>query len=78
MQKPVDVTSLVEEYRILLEDTRCVPSESQERILSCEGDWSRQAASDLLRLARKYGSFMLRNALAISVALEIEDGELGY
>jgi hypothetical protein len=78
MQKPGDVTSLVEEYRILLVDTQCVPSESQERILSCEADWSPQAASDLLRLARKYGSFMLRNALAISVALEIKDGELGY
>ena len=78
MQKPGDVTSLVEEYRVLLGDTRCVPLESQERILNCEGDWSAQAASDLLRLARKYGSFMLRNALAISVALEIEDGELGY
>jgi len=78
MQKPEDVTSLVEEYRILLGNTQCVPSGSQERILSCEGDWSAEAASDLLRLAHKYGSFMLRNALAISVALEIEDGELGY
>jgi hypothetical protein len=29
-------------------------------------------------LARDYGSFMLRNALAISLALDIEDGELGF
>ena len=78
MQRPGDVTSLVEEYRVLLGCTQCVASESEDRILSCEGDWSEEAASDLLRLARKYGSFMLRNALAISVALEIEDGELGY
>ena len=78
MQKPGDVTSLVEEYRVLLGGTQCVASESEDSILTCEGDWSAEAASELLQLARKYGSFMLRNALAISLALEIEDGVLGY
>jgi hypothetical protein len=29
-------------------------------------------------LCDDYGSFMLRNALAISLALDIEDGELGF
>ena len=36
------------------------------------------ALSHLLGLASAYGSFMLRNALAISLALGIEDGELGF
>jgi len=31
-----------------------------------------------MQLAENYGSFMLRNALAISLALEIEDGEFGF
>jgi len=29
-------------------------------------------------LARDYGTFMLRNALALAAALEIEDGALGH
>ena len=43
-----------------------------------EAEWTPEAAADLLRPARDYGSFMLRNALAISLALDIEDGELGF
>lgn len=42
------------------------------------GEWTTEAAEDLIRIAREYGSFMLRNALALSIALEIEDGELGF
>ena len=33
-----------------------------------------KAAEELVRLAQQYGSFMLRNALALAVALHIEDG----
>lgn len=40
-------------------------------------EWTDAAASDLIQLARHYGVFMLRNALALAVALEIADGELG-
>jgi len=32
----------------------------------------------LVTLAQDYGAFMLRNALALAEALEIEDGALGY
>ena len=42
------------------------------------GDWTPQAADALIDLARRYGVFMLRNALALAVALDIEDGSLGY
>ena len=43
-----------------------------------EADWTADAAQHLVQLAHDYGSFMLRNAAAISIALDIEDGELGF
>ncbi len=76
MNTPEDVGSLVEEYRIILENTDSL--DSLEGALVREGDWSGQAATHLLTLAKLYGSFMLRNALAISLVLEVEDGELAF
>ncbi|RJP15995.1 MAG: hypothetical protein C4520_19660 [Candidatus Abyssobacteria bacterium SURF_5] len=73
-----DVSSLVDEYRALLGDTETVSKEALEDVLVQEGDWTPRAAEHLLHLAKSYGSFMLRNALAISLALDIEDGELGF
>ena len=40
--------------------------------------WTTEGAEEIVMLARKYGAFMLRNALAIANVLNIEDGELGY
>jgi hypothetical protein len=37
-----------------------------------------QGACDVLDLARNYGVFVLSNALALSAALGIEDGEKGF
>jgi len=78
MSNQENIGSLVEEYRVLLGDLdgpgRTVLD--PERIQSAE--WSPRAAEHLLDLARDYGSFMLRNALALSLALDIEDGELGF
>ena len=42
------------------------------------GDWTAEGAEEVTRLVRGYGSFILRNALAIAKVLNIEDGELGY
>ena len=78
MQTLESVGSLVEEYRVILGGHDADRMESLEDVLIREGDWSPQAASHLLQLAQDYGSFMLRNALAISLALEIEDGDLGF
>jgi len=47
-------------------------------VLSDEAEWTLDAAEALLSLARQYGNFMLRNALALAVVLGIEDGELGF
>lgn len=76
MNTPENVGSLVGEYRVLVGNTGA--SKSLEAALVSQGDWSREAAIHLIRLAKLYGSFMLRNALAISLALEIEDGELAF
>jgi hypothetical protein len=51
-------------------------SEVQDR-LRADADWTEKGAGQISRLARRYGSFVLRNALALAIVLNIEDGELG-
>jgi hypothetical protein len=75
---PGDIGGLVDEYQTLFADADIDSQESLEAALVREADWTPEAAEHLLQLARDYGSFMLRNALAISLALDIEDGELGF
>jgi transcriptional regulator with XRE-family HTH domain len=73
-----DLTGLVGEYRALLGGFRRRRRESVEAVLTKEADWTSGAAQHLVQLAHDYGSFMLRNAAAISIALDIEDGELVF
>jgi hypothetical protein len=73
-----NVGFLVDEYRTLFGETGPASTKSVEDLLMNQGDWTAQAAEHLAQLARNYGSFMLRNALAISLALGIEDGDLGF
>lgn len=42
-----------------------------------DADWTEQGAREVLQLARKYGTSILRNALALASAMQIEDGEAG-
>lgn len=42
-----------------------------------DSDWTEQGAQEVLHLARKYGTSILRNALALASAMQIEDGEAG-
>jgi len=72
------VASLVKEYRSLLGCARIEAPDSITELLVQGSDWTPLAAEHLFQLAENYGSFMLRNALAISIALEIEDGALGF
>jgi hypothetical protein len=74
----VDVSGLVNEYRTLFDNVDCGKTESLEQILTNDAEWTPLAAEHLVQLARNYGSFMLRNALAISLALGIEDGDMGF
>ncbi len=84
--KSTDVTMLAEEYQLLAEDAGIASSpeitdgqiERLKRLLAKEGDWTSRAAEELIHLVRRYGIFMLRNALALSIALDIEDGEAGF
>ena len=78
MSMPEKVANLVEEYRVLFERVDRDTSDPLETVLTHEAEWTPEAAAHLLQLAREYGAFMLRNALAISLALDIEDGELGF
>jgi hypothetical protein len=73
-----NIMPLVDEYRVLFENASADSIASFEDLLIRNGDWSPNAASHLLRLVQKYGSFMLRNALAISLSLGIEDGDLNF
>lgn len=85
MTTPENVGPLVEEYRSLLQDSVKKETgysrddvEKIRRLLVHEGEWTSLAAEHLVAMANNYGSFMLRNALALSLALAIEDGELGF
>lgn len=73
-----NVSLLVEEYRSALDGIDVGDSESLARALQKTGDWTPDASEHLVALAVNYGAFMLRNALALSIALEIEDGDLGF
>jgi len=78
MSSEANVTSLVEEYRSFVGDD---PPDSEgllEDVLVRDGDWTPEGAAHLCRLAKANGSFMLRSALAVSLVLGIEDGELGF
>jgi hypothetical protein len=46
-------------------------------LLCKNGDWTTQGAEMLVYLVKQYGSFVLKNALALALAANIEDGELG-
>ena len=78
MYTPHDVSALVDEYCSLFNDVRSDTVDSLQHVLTYEAEWTPEATEHLLGLATTYGSFMLRNALAISLVLGIEDGELGF
>ena len=42
-----------------------------------DAEWTEQGAQEVLHLARKFGTSILRNALALATAMQIEDGEAG-
>ena len=49
-----------------------------EAKLQNEMEWTQEGAAHVVALARDYGAFVLRNALALALSLGIEDGEFGY
>jgi hypothetical protein len=73
-----NVSFLADEYRALLVGIDLGDREALVEAMIAELNWTPQAAEQLVRLANDYGSFMLRNALAFSLAIGVEDGKLGF
>lgn len=72
------VASFVDEYKGLVESLG--PSLNDEKLrglLMKDSEWSEQGSAVLILLARRHGTFVLANALALAEALGIEDGEAG-
>lgn len=66
------------EYETLIAE---LPDESTDEqiigTLVVNADWTAKGAREILQLARRYGTSILRNALALANALSIEDGDAG-
>ncbi|MFO8012305.1 MAG: hypothetical protein R6X20_03260 [Phycisphaerae bacterium] len=70
-----DVSLLVEEYATLVGEV-ALDWERVGSALASEADWTREGADTVVTLARQYGSFVLRNALALALATHVEDGSV--
>ena len=80
--KTVDYLNLtIQEYSDIFCDAkqkRSVDWKHIERKLQNEMAWTEDGAKCVAALVREYGSFILRNALALANVLGIEDGQLGF
>jgi hypothetical protein len=79
---PADVSVFVEEYADLAAefgDINDIEDQASRIIdmLANRHEWTHDSASVLLGLTTKYGTFVLRNALALALALNIDDGTEG-
>jgi len=70
--------TLLAEYETLIAELPKAPTDEQIiGTLVANADWTRNGASEVLQLAQRYGTSILRNALALAEAMEIEDGNAG-
>ena len=72
------IESLISEYQSTVEHFSKHDNENLAQALAQDHDWSDEGARAIIDLANNYGSFMLKNALALSIVLGKEDGDLGY
>ena len=85
-QKISDAMNLtIQEYAAVFPTTKKKCAEEHlidwtrvEAKLHNEMEWTQEGAVHVAALARDYGAFVLRNALALALSLGIEEGELGY
>jgi len=69
---------LISEYETLVAAVGEYPSDEQIiAALVRDSAWTERGASEVLQLARKYGTSILRNAFALASAMQIEDGDAG-
>jgi hypothetical protein len=72
------VPGFVDEYSALVDRLGPDPNyRDLAALLRNESDWTERGAKVLIMLARRYGTFVLANALGLAEALKIEDGEAG-
>jgi len=75
------IENLLSEYEVVVAEAGSPDSDEfwgrLKGKLVTAGEWSDPAAEHLVAIATNYGSFVLRNACALALALGIEDGELG-
>ncbi len=75
------IESLILEYRDTVAHYQAETLPDYEGLalaLAQDHDWTEQGARAIIDLANNYDSFMLKNALALSIALGKEDGDIGY
>lgn len=75
---PIYTCSLRLEYREII--SRIEGASDDRRVISMlieEAAWTDRGARVVLQLAKDYGTSILRNALALAEAMDIEDGEAG-
>jgi hypothetical protein len=77
MQTLHDISFLIQEYQNIIPDNDDIDREFLKEQLVQEADWTYRGAETLVHLAERYGSSVLRNALALSLVLGIEDGDSG-
>jgi hypothetical protein len=77
----IDIITLQAEYKSFVtsatDKKEGVDLNKLINVLHSDGDWTITGAEALVGLAQQYGSFILKNALALAIAADIEDGELG-
>jgi len=86
MRDTISIGSLVEEYRTYASESgirrpgRPTVDESQRLVntLIEWGEWTPDGAARVVRLAQECGDFLLRDALALAVALGVEDEGPGF
>lgn len=81
-QEQINIQSLVDEYATIVQEAKVDRHnlhdiDSMRLSLVETADWTPETADILINLAQEYGTFILRNALALAVALGIEDGSRG-
>ena len=70
--------TLAAEYETIIADLGAQATDEQiVHALLEQADWTERGALAIVTLAREYGSAVLRNALALANAMQIEDGEAG-
>ena len=70
--------TLLAEYEAIITDLRNDATDEQIiHALIGQSAWTEQGARTVVKLARQYGVFVLRNALALGTAMGLEDGDAG-